>query len=229
MTQPADHWYTENVNLFKYLCPPKMAHVPDASKQEIAQEFKKGDFIYHANDVANKIFLLEEGRVKISSFSDSGKEIIKAILQPGEIFGELLILGGERRMNYARAIDPVVKVYAMDFGMLQGMMLENSEFSLRITKLIGLRLRQTERRLESLVFKDARTRIVEFLKDLADEYGRPVGTEVLVKNFLTHKDIASLTATSRQTVTSILNDLRDQNLIYFDRKRLLIRDVSKLN
>ena len=229
MTQPADHWYLENVDLFKFLCPRKMAHVPEATKQEMAHEYKKGDFIYHANDPANKIFLLEEGRVKISSFSDSGKEIIKAILQPGEIFGELLILGAERRLNYARAVDPVVKVCAMDFGILQGLMLENSEFSLRITKLIGLRLRQTERRLESLVFKDARTRIVEFLKDLADEYGRPVGDEVLVKNFLTHKDIASLTATSRQTVTSILNDLRDQNLIYFDRKRLLIRDVSKLN
>lgn len=229
MNQPADHWYLENVNLFKFLCPRKVAGVPDTTKQEMAHSFKKGEFIYHANDPAKKVFLLEEGRVKISSYSETGKEIIKAILQPGEIFGELLILGTERRLNFATALDPVVRVCAMDFGLLHGLMLKNSEFSLRITKLIGLRLKQTERRLESLVFKDARTRIIEFLKELADEYGKPIGDEILIKNFLTHKDIASLTATSRQTVTSILNDLRDQNLIYFDRKRLLIRDMRKLN
>lgn len=228
MLQPADHWYLENVNLFKFLCPMKIPAVPDGNGQDIAQTYKKGDFIYHANEPAKQVYLLEKGKVKISSYSDSGKEIIKAILQPGEIFGELVILGAERRMNFATAIDPVVQVYAMDLSMLQGLMLKNADFSLRITKLISLRLKETERRLESLVFKDARARIVEYLKELANEYGKPIGDEILIQNFLTHKDIASLTATSRQTVTSILNDLRDQNLIYFDRKRLLIRDMDKL-
>jgi len=85
-----------------------------------------------------------------------------------------------------------------------------------------------ERKIELLVFKDARTRIIEFLKDLAQERGQKVGFETMIKNHFTHKDIASLTGTSRQTVTTVLNELRESNVINFDRRRILIRDVAKL-
>ena len=63
---------------------------------------------------------------------------------------------------------------------------------------------------------------------MALEKGKKVGYEIMFKNYLTHKDIASLTGTSRQTVTTVLNDLKDKNLINFDRRRFLIRDMDKL-
>jgi CRP-like cAMP-binding protein len=79
-----------------------------------------------------------------------------------------------------------------------------------------------------LVFKDSRSRIIEFLVEQGKKKGQPVGTETLVKRFMTHQDVANLTATSRQTVTTVLNDLREHNLISFNRNRLLIRDLEKL-
>ena len=85
-----------------------------------------------------------------------------------------------------------------------------------------------ERKVESLVFKDARTRIVDFLREMAEERGQKVGFEMMIKNHFTHKDIASLTGTSRQTVTTILNELRENNIINFDRRKILIRDMEKL-
>jgi CRP/FNR family cyclic AMP-dependent transcriptional regulator len=85
-----------------------------------------------------------------------------------------------------------------------------------------------ERKLELLVFKDARTRVVEFLKDAASWKGKKVGSETMIATPLTHKDIAALTGTSRQTVTTILNELKDKNLINFDRKKILIRDLAAL-
>ena len=105
---------------------------------------------------------------------------------------------------------------------------EDDTLSFKILKLIGFRLKKVERRLESLVFKDARTRIIEFLKELADERGQKVGYETMIKNHFTHKDIASLTGTSRQTVTTIMNELKEKNLINFDRRRILIRDMERL-
>ena len=78
------------------------------------------------------------------------------------------------------------------------------------------------------LFKDARTRIIEFLKDTAAWNGKKVGFETMIPTKLTHKDIASLTGTSRQTVTTILNELKEKNLINFDRKKILIRDIEKL-
>jgi len=85
-----------------------------------------------------------------------------------------------------------------------------------------------ESRLESLVFKDSRSRIVEFLTNLVAKKGQRVGYEWVIRNFITHQEIANLTATSRQTVTTVLNDLRTKNLLTFNRKRLLVRDLEAL-
>ena len=68
----------------------------------------------------------------------------------------------------------------------------------------------------------------EILKDAAAWKGKKVGYETMIPTRLTHKDIASLTGTSRQTITTILNELKEKNLIYFDRKKILIRDLDRL-
>jgi CRP-like cAMP-binding protein len=111
---------------------------------------------------------------------------------------------------------------------MKDLMKENRELSFKMLKFVGLRLMKLERKLELLVFKDARTRVVEFIKDAASWKGKKVGNETLIQTKLTHQDIASLTGTSRQTVTTILNDLKDKNLINFDRKRILVRDLEAL-
>jgi CRP-like cAMP-binding protein len=95
-------------------------------------------------------------------------------------------------------------------------------------KMFGTRQLEMERRLESLVFRDSRSRIVEFLVTLVKNKGQRVGYEWVVRQFLTHQEIANLTATSRQTVTTTLNDLRYKKLLTFNRSRLLVRDLEKL-
>lgn len=225
MIKQSNLWYLENVDMFKLLCPTKMGNM-DRSHQQ--SEFRKGEYIYFPDEPSNSVFLLEQGRVKIGANADNGKEVLKAVLNPGEMFGEMAVFGEENRKDYAVAMDDHVRVCRMSVEQMQHLMRDYEDFSLRVTRMMGLRLRKMERRLESLVFKDARTRIVDFVREIAEEKGSPVGDETLVKNFLTHKEIASLTGTSRQTVTSVLNELRDKNLIYFDRKRLLVRDLKKL-
>ncbi|MEO1623728.1 MAG: Crp/Fnr family transcriptional regulator, partial [Bacteroidota bacterium] len=95
-------------------------------------------------------------------------------------------------------------------------------------QFLGNRLRKAESRLESLIFKDARTRIIDFIKENVASRGRRVGYEMLLRHSLTQQDIANLTGTSRQTVTSVLNELRKMDLIYFNRKSILVRDMGKL-
>ena len=107
-------------------------------------------------------------------------------------------------------------------------MRERSELNLFFMKIFGTRQLEMERRLESLVFRDSRSRIVEFLLHLAQTKGQRIGYEWVVRDFITHQEIANLTATSRQTVTTTLNDLRFKKLLTFNRSRLLIRDLEKL-
>jgi len=125
------------------------------------------------------------------------------------------------------ALEPskLCKMKKWDF---EDLMEKYGHLSLKVSKIMGLRLRKIERRLESLIFKDARSRIVEFIKDQAQSTGEKVGFETMIKNNLTHQDIANLTGKTRQTVTEVLNDLRQHNLINFDRKQILVRDLGKL-
>ncbi|MTI22960.1 Crp/Fnr family transcriptional regulator [Fulvivirga sp. RKSG066] len=190
--------------------------------------YKKNEFIYFTNEKAKYIYMIAEGRVKIGHYTEDGKEVVKAILSKGEIFGELALTGEETREDFAQSLDDNTSVCPMGIEDMKNLMLEDKELSFKIYKLIGLRIRKLERKIESLVFKDARTRIIEFLKDAAEWKGKKVGFETMIPTRLTHKDIANLTGTSRQTVTTILNELKEQNLINFDRRKILIRDLEKL-
>ncbi|NQZ78450.1 MAG: Crp/Fnr family transcriptional regulator [Ekhidna sp.] len=226
MSDQRNIWYFEDTDLFKILCPTKSPLMED---EHVPGVFKKDEFVYFKDESSENIYMVSNGRVKIGTYGPDGKEIVKAILTRGEIFGELALAGEEKRQDFAQAMDNDTRVCSMTIEDLQGLMADNAKLNLKILKIVGLRLRKMERKIESLVFKDARTRIVEFLKEMAEEKGQKVGFEVMIKNHLTHKDIASLTGTSRQTVTTVMNELRESNLLTFDRRRILIRDLEKLS
>ncbi|WP_462247837.1 Crp/Fnr family transcriptional regulator [Ekhidna sp.] len=226
MSDERNLWYFEDTDLFEVLCPKKTPYLED---KHIPGVYKKDDFIYFKDQSSENIYMVSSGRVKIGTYGPDGKEIVKAILTRGEVFGELALAGEEKRQDFAQAMDNDTHVCSMTIEDLQNLMVDNKELNLKILKIVGFRLRKMERKIESLVFKDARTRIVDFLKEMAEEKGQKVGFEMMIKNHLTHKDIASLTGTSRQTVTTVMNELREKNLINFDRRRILIRDLEKLN
>ena len=192
------------------------------------RHYNRDEFIYFTNQEADHIYMIVNGRVKIGHVTEDGDEVIKAILSEGEVFGELALAGEEKRLDYAQALDNKTTICPLSINELKELMKNDKELSFRILKLIGFKLMRIERKLESLVFKDVRTRIIEFLRDTAAWKGKKVGFETMISTRLTHKDIAALVGTSRQTVTSILNELRDKNLIYFDRSKILIRDIDKL-
>ncbi|MCX2745120.1 Crp/Fnr family transcriptional regulator [Mangrovivirga sp. M17] len=219
-------WYFENVDLFGVMCPHKLGAA--AGKDHVMMEFGKDEFIYFPNDASDQIYLVAEGRVRIGNYSEDGKENLKVILGKGELFGELALSGEGKRNDFAQAMDKETIVCQMTIDHMEELMRDDQSLSLKLLKLVGFRLKKMERKVNSLVFKDARTRIVEFLKELGEEKGTKVGYEVMVKNHLTHKDIAALTGTSRQTVTTVLNELKDQNLINIDRRRILFRDLEAL-
>lgn len=189
----------------------------------------KGTHIYFPNEPSKVIFFLKNGRVKIGSYSSDGKEIIKGIMHPGDMFGELGLVGQDTRNDFAIAMDDDVRVCTMSVDEVLEMMRSNADLSLKITATIGNRLAKVERKFESLIFKDARTRIVDLVKEMATDRGKVLaGGSILLEHSLTHQDIASLTATSRQTVTTVLNELKDLELINFDRKTILIHEMGKL-
>ncbi len=225
MSEAQSLWYLENIDVTNMLCPKKQAagHVD----KQLHRRFEKGAYIYLPEEHSDKMYFLTEGRVKIGTYGTSGKEITKAILGVGEVFGEMSIIGEGKRRDFAYAMDDA-EMCVLTVKDMKALMRENSRISMFMVKLLGDRTRRMEKRLESLVFKDSRTRIIEFLHTLAMEKGRRIGYEQEVRNFITHQEIANLTATSRQTVTTVLNELRNKNMLIFNRRRMLVRDMDLL-
>lgn len=188
----------------------------------------KFSYLYLPDESSDTIFFLAKGTVKIGTHSEDGKEVIKALIQPLAMFGELGIIGETKRQDLAQALREEVHVYTLKVEDLKKLMRSNFQLCDKIMRLFGNRLIRAENKLESLIFKDARTRIIDFIKDAITKSGRQIGLEMLLKHSLTHQDIANITCTSRQTVTLVLNELRKSDLIYFNRGKILVRDIAKL-
>jgi len=214
-------WYLENVNLFKILCPHKFKKYKDYHN---FNQYRKSDYIYFEDDSSSKVYLIDKGKVKLGYYTKEGNEVVKAILCKGELFGEKAILGEEKRNEFAQSIDNNTSICPIAVPILHELMRDNQTFTLKIYKFISFRIQKLERRLQLLLFKDAKTRLLDFLDELCDDYG--VGCEetggMKIIHPYTQKDIANLIGTSRPTLNLLMNELKDDGTIDFNRKEILL-------
>ncbi len=205
---------------------------PD-EKQQLVQmmdyrRIPRYNTIYKAGEASDRIFFLTKGTIKIGLHSEDGKEVIKTLIHPFTIFGEKGLVGEKYRTEFAQSLKEEVQFFSVKADDFRRLMFANFDLCNQVMSLFGKRLMKVENKLEALICKDARTRIVEFIKTAIVERGQRVGYEMLLRHSLTHQDIANITHTSRQTVTLVLNELKKSNLIYFNRGRILVRDIAKL-
>ena len=99
-------------------------------------------------------------------YTEDGIEIVKAILCKGELFGEKAILGEEKRNEFAQSLDNNTSICPIGVSTLHDLMRDNQTFTLKIYKFISFRIKKLERRLQILLFKDAKTRLLDFLDEL---------------------------------------------------------------
>lgn len=194
----------------------------------VINAYSKHQVLYKPGQAANRVYFLLKGIVKIAVHAEK-KDIIKYVVREGNFFGESCLTGDAHRRDFAYAMDEFVQVLEMDATVVLTVMRNNFAFAQSLLHFLGERLRYTENQLENVVLKDSKSRIMEFLHQMGIEQGRRIGFETLVKHNMTHQDIADLTGTSRQMVTAVLNQLKRSNVLYFNRKKILFRDLSTLS
>lgn len=226
MNPPSQLWYLENFNLLKALTAEEKQALHEKA---FAHEIPEGSQLVLTGELAHSLFLLKEGRLKISRFAPDGRELIISFLEEGEVFGELCLVGESNSGENVTALKKsvVCKIHKDDVRVILD---RNAAFSLEVTKLIGQQLVKFRNRLESLYFKSAEERIRTCLRELASDYGNQTapGEPVIISFSLKHADIARLSATNRQKVCTVLNDLEKQGYIRYDRKSLTIFNLLAL-
>jgi CRP-like cAMP-binding protein len=220
-------WYLENFNLRKILTMDERRRVAGTA---VMQHVPKKEVLYFPSEPSECIYILKEGKVKISRFTPEGKEIILNIINPGELFGELAITGQQEREEMAVVLkDAVVCLISLED--MKELMASIPNLNTEILKQLGTRVKKVQNRLEAMICKNTEERIRALIREIAQEHGRRIvgdDNQVEVKLGLTHADIAKLTATCRQSVSSLLRELEKQGLIKYDRSRIYIKDISAL-
>ncbi len=198
------------------------AEVKHLDEITFMKHYDKKDLIYLPGDVSDQVYLLKEGRVKISKLSEDGREITLVILEPGEIFGESALIGDkETRSTVAEALENayLCVISRRDF---EEFINNKPELALSVTKLIGFRRRQIENMLEDLVFRGVHERLALLLLRLAERHGKEVDGKNLIDISLTHYDYANLIGSTRETTTACLNDFKREGLIEFQKRKVVI-------
>jgi CRP/FNR family transcriptional regulator len=179
--------------------------------------------VIHVSDPSIKyVYLLQKGVIKISIIKNNHKEIIKFIIKSGNLFGELNLLDHSEDTHEIAVAMESCEVLCIPADTVKTLMANNNVLRKSIHHYISNRIKKTEERLFSLMMNGVKDRILEFLKEFVKEFGQPFNGGYRVRNFLTHEDIANITTTSRQSVTSTLMDFKKKGWIDYDSRNLSV-------
>jgi CRP/FNR family cyclic AMP-dependent transcriptional regulator len=222
---PQKMWFLRQVNIFRGI-PDADYSIIDRHSSE--RRFRRGETIYRIGSDASSIFMLKRGKVKLSRLTDDGKEIIFAILKEGDVFGELALSGERSRDEEAIALTDTY-LCVMRREDFESLLRDKPYLSLRFIKWVGLRRRTLEHRLEDLLFRSVPSRLSRLLNSLAKDFGEPMASGAILIPFpLSHKEIANLTGTSRETVSALLSDWKKTHIIDYSRRNIVILDPTAL-
>jgi CRP-like cAMP-binding protein len=211
-------------------------HLSDSEIESLARvsslmSLEKGQVIFNEGDAKNDVYLLVSGSVKTGSRIGEDKLLIKNIVHKNSFFGENIFASNTTRKEFAEALSSV-EYYQIPAEHFRKMAEQNQEFANYILDIIVARLFELEERLKNFVFKSAKERIMFFIKTTGERRGIKIGMdECLINHGMSHKEIASLTDTSRQTVARVLSELKRTNVIHFSPRKpnkILIRDMASL-
>ncbi len=176
------------------------------------RHFKNGAVIFYEEDVADHLFVIETGEIKVTMLGDGEREVILSIFGPGECFGELALLDeAPRSATVVATADSTVLAIARDD--FHRVLLANPTIALHLLKLLAQRLRKSTHRIESLVLLDVFGRVARQLLETAHEHGtrQPDGSLAFPKP--TQQDLASMVGSSRETVSRVIKELSTAGLV----------------
>ncbi|MEW5786196.1 MAG: Crp/Fnr family transcriptional regulator [Bacillota bacterium] len=191
-------------------------------------KYPKGQIIFAAGEVADRVYLIEKGWVRIYRLSSDGREVtVGSIRNPGEMMGLAETLHHGRRTCFAGTISDVTLVVVTKKDFLD-LLTEEHYLGLKVAKILAARMREAEAMVHELVCWQVPGRLALLLLKISERCGIPDNGGMKIKLRLTHEDIAGMIGTTRQTVTSLLNTFRREKSIEFQGREIKILDPKKL-
>lgn len=190
--------------------------------------YPKGHTLFSAGDLADRIYMIESGYVKIYRIASDGKRVtVGAFRKPGELMGLAETLYHGDRTCFAGAINDVsaVVVRKNDF---EELLREKPDLAIKVAKTLGARMREAEALVHELVCWQVPGRLALMLIKMSELVGVNSDQGIKIDLRLTHEEMANMIGTSRQTVTSTLNNFKQEKSISMEGRDIYIIDRKKL-
>lgn len=206
--------YLREVDILRDLTDEEMAWLKDVTPMVTCEP---GRVVYGPGDDSDMLFLLKRGRVRLYRLSPEGKRLEVTTLGPGTFFGEMPLVGQHMHQTVAEVVEQSL-ICALSRGDLERLIVRKPQVAVRLLEALNARLAASETRLEELAFHAVPARIAATLLRLAD------GDVVRIS----HRELAELTGTYRETVTKTLDEFKREGLVELDRRHITLRDRERL-
>lgn len=185
------------------------------------RSFRAGEIIFHRNDPGDAFYVILRGVVKIFLSSEEGQEVVLIILKEGEFMGELSLIDGEPRSASALALE-ATDTLTIDRDSLLDFIGEHPRAGLSIFAVMASRFRRADGVIADCAFLDLPTRLNKILVELVQQFGQRRGGAIEIDLRLSQRDLASMVASTRESVNRLLMGLEDEGIIRSDRQRITV-------
>lgn len=198
--------------LFNQLNPDEKRQVQALTRK---YTYARGEFLFIEGDPATFVFLIVEGRAKLSKVSENGKEIILGFLSPHNLFGEELLFTDTVRTMSAQAMDRV-RICACEKHDFERLVGSNTGMAMKVVQTLGKKVHQLTEQLADLAMYDVQQRVARLLARLAREYGQETHQGLRLNLRLTHAEVGAMVGASRVMVSNVLQELRQAGYVSTD-------------
>lgn len=218
------------------LCASKVPIFENLNNEELLEivktinhkEYIKGDIIFTEGNVANTLYFINEGKIKLYKYTKDGKEQILHVLSEGDFFGELELIKPSKYGFNSKAIVNS-KICTLTKDEMKDIIMKNSEIGIKVLEAVGERLSKVENLVQNLATNDVDSRMAYLLTDLIEEYGESIEKNISIKLPLSREDMASFIGVTRETISRKLKKFEDENLIKIvGTKNIIILDEEGL-
>lgn len=206
------------VPLFSTLTPVQAETVAAAV---VKKRFKRGEMIVEQGKKSNYLAILLTGRAKVVTADEKGREVILATLNPGDHLGEMSLIDNQPHSATVRA-DLQTDVLILGRAEFARCLPENSSMAYAVMKGLVQRLRQADRKIESLALMDVYGRVARALMEYAQEDNEGV---LVIEGKVSRQDVAKSIGASREMVSRVIKDLEERGYIHTTEDgKTIIRD-----
>ncbi|WP_298828253.1 Crp/Fnr family transcriptional regulator [uncultured Planococcus sp.] len=216
-----EHLCVSIVPIFNHLEPAELKEVAATTK---GRNLSKGEILYRAGEKSNSLYIIHKGKLKVYRLTESGKEQVIRILQPGDFTGELALFTDNVHDSYAEAME-ATELCTISSEDINELFLKYPQISLKIIKEFSLRLDQVEHQVTSFTTEDTETRVALYLVQQAES-----SQSKEIRLPMSRKDLASFLGTTPETISRKLAKFEDKGWIQqYDQRAIRILDIENLS